>query len=187
MTELRFETIRLRCGELRPESTVPDVIEQDILQNRLSFSLSETDEIYEGYGRRPNAYPYRQQECYSRTLRQQDVEAAILENEQMKAVFLPGFGGRLWSLFDKRTGRDVVYANDCLRASNLALRNAWFSGGVEWNCGVIGHNPFTMDRVFAAKLKKDGIPVLRMYSYERIRGVVYQMDFWLDEHFPALN
>lgn len=187
MTELRFETIRLRCGRMGPESAVPDIIEQDILQNRLSFSLSETDEIYEGYGRRPNAYPYRQQECYSRELREQDVEAAVLENEWMKAVFLPGFGGRLWKLFDKVAGRDVVYENDVLRASNLALRNAWFSGGVEWNCGVIGHTPFTMDRIFAARMEKDGIPVLRMYSYERIRGVVYQMDFWLDEHFPALN
>ena len=187
MTELRFETIRLRCGTMGPESAVPDVIEQDILQNRLSFSLSETDEIYEGYGRRPNAYPYRQQECYSRQLREQEVQAAILENDRMKAVFLPEFGGRLWKLYDKLAGRDVVYENDVLRASNLALRNAWFSGGVEWNCGVIGHNPFTMDRVFAAKLEKNGIPVLRLYSYERIRGVVYQMDFWLDEHFPALN
>ena len=187
MNELRFETIRLRCGALGPESDVPDLIEQDILQNRLSFDLSETDEIYEAYGRIPNAYPYRQQECYTRTLQEREVEAAVLENDWMKAVFLPGFGGRLWKLYDKQNGRDVVYANDCIRASNLALRNAWFSGGAEWNCGVIGHNPFTMDRIFAAKLEKDSIPVLRMYAYERIRSVVYQMDFWLDPNSPALN
>lgn len=52
---------------------------------------------------------------------------------------------------------------------------------------MIGHSPFTMDDIFAARFEKNGMPVLRMYAYERIRGVVYQMDFWLDDETPALN
>lgn len=187
MTTLRFEKLELLCGEMGPESNVPDIIRQDNIQNKTNFSLDEYDEIYEAYGQRPNAYPYRQQDGYSRKLEKKAVDAAILENDLMRAEFLPGFGGRLWKLYDKVQKRDVVYSNDCLRASNLAIRNAWFSGGSEWNCGVIGHTPFTMDRIFAARVEKDGMPVLRMYAYERIRGVVYQMDFWLDEKTPALN
>lgn len=35
--------------------------------------------------------------------------------------------------------------------------------------------------------KQSGVPVLRMYEYERIRGVVYQMDFWLEEDSRLLN
>ena len=187
MTTLRFEKLELLCGRMGPESNVPDIIRQDNIQNKTNFELDEYDEIYEAYGQRPNAYPYRQQDDYSRRLEKKAVDAAILENDLMRAEFLPGFGGRLWKLYDKVQKRDVLYTNDCLRASNLAIRNAWFSGGSEWNCGVIGHTPFTMDRIFAAKVEKDGMPVLRMYAYERIRGVVYQMDFWLDEKVPALN
>ena len=50
-----------------------------------------------------------------------------------------------------------------------------------------GHTPFTCSPVFAAKLSlKDGTPVLRMYEFERIRGVVYQMDFFLPEGSKVL-
>lgn len=187
MTQLRFEHLNLLCGNLAEPSHVPDVIEQDILQNKLNFDLGEYDEIYEGYGQRRSAYPYRQQDLYSRQLSPKAVEAIILENDYARAEFLPGFGGRLWRLYDKVHKRDLLYTNDCLRASNLAIRNAWFSGGVEWNCGIIGHHPFTMDRIFAAKLEKDGTPILRMYTYERVRRITYQMDFWLEETSPALN
>ena len=187
MTVLKFEKIPLLCGELGEESSVPGIMRSSNVQNRTRFKLDEFDEIYEAYGQVPTAYPYRQQESYHRDLRETMVQAAILENDLMQAVFLPEYGGRLWKLYDKKNGRDVVYTNDCLRASNLAVRNAWFSGGVEWNCGIIGHTPFTMDRIFAASVTEGNTQILRMYAYERIRGVVYQMDFWLDEQMPALN
>ena len=32
-----------------------------------------------------------------------------------------------------------------------------------------------------------GSPVLRMYEYERVRKVPYQMDFWLEEEDKFLN
>lgn len=187
MTQLSFTTLPVSCGDLGPESGLPDVLGQANVQNRTRFRLDESDEIYQGYGQRKTAYPYRQQNRYTRTLHSAQVQAAVLENQWLRAEFLPGYGGRLWRLFDKKKGRDILYTNDCLRPSNLAVRNAWFSGGVEWNCGVIGHTPFTMEDIFAARLEKDGCPVLRMYSWERLSGVVYQMDFWLEEKAPALN
>lgn len=181
------EKLRLWCGDIPFSGIVPDILQQDNLQNKTVFGLSEYDEIYEAYGQRKNAYPYRQQNCYGRHLRQRDVEALILENDCLRAEFLPGFGGRLWRLYDKTHRRELVYTNDCLRASNLAVRNAWFSGGVEWNCGIIGHGPYTMDSVFFSQLAFEGRDVLRLYAYERVRGVVYQVDFWLDDRAPALN
>ncbi len=187
MAQLTFTTISIPCAPLGPESCLPDVLGQTNVQNQTRFFLDEYDEIYQGYGQRKTAYPYRQQNRYTRALQPTEVEAAVLENQWLRAEFLPGYGGRLWRLFDKKKGRDLLYTNDCLRPSNLAVRNAWFSGGVEWNCGVIGHTPFTMESIFAARLEKEGRPVLRMYSYERISGVVYQMDFWLEENAPVLN
>ena len=48
----------------------------------------------------------------------------------------------MWSLYDKVNQKELLYVNDVIRPSNLAVRNAWVSGGVEWNIGVIGHYPF---------------------------------------------
>lgn len=45
--------------------------------------------------------------------------------------------------------------NDVLRFSNLAIRNAWFSGGVEWNLGIIGHNPLSTEPLYVAKTQTD--------------------------------
>lgn len=185
---LTFETEIMRAASLGEQASVPDLQGEKILQNSLEFCLEEDDEIYEGYGRRSNAFPYRQYDAYTRALGEKPVKTAILENAFLTAVFLPEYGGRLWRLIDRRTGRNLLYTNNVLRFSNLAVRNAWFSGGVEWNIGVIGHSPFTTEALYTAVLENDsGSPVLRMYEFERVRGVFYQMDFWLDEDSTFLN
>ena len=188
MTKLVFETKRMKVAELGEESSVPDLFGELTTQNSLVFDLDEDDEIYEGYGKVNSAFPYRQLNGYTRELHEKDVKTAVLENEYLKAVFLTEYGGRLWELWDKKTGKNLLYTNDVLRFSNLAIRNAWFSGGVEWNLGIIGHNPLTTEPLYVAKTQTDeGDPVLRMYEYERIRGVIWQMDFWLEEACPYLN
>lgn len=188
VSELRFETKKIRMADLGKESCVPDLLGELTMQNQLEFHLDETDEIYEGYGRVKSAYPYRQRNTYTRELKEMEIHTAVLENRYLKAVFLPEFGGRLWELWDKYTGRNLLYTNDVLQFSNLAVRNAWFSGGVEWNIGIIGHNPFTTEPLYTAQtVNEDGEPVLRMYEYERIRKVTYQMDFWLEKDSSFLN
>ena len=188
MTELRFEEIEINVADLGEESSLPDLIGEDISQNRLTFHLAEDEEIYEAYGRKDNVYPYRKYNTYTRTLRKENVKAAVLENNNLKAIFLISHGGRLWELYDKQKQRNLLYTNDVLRYSNLAVRNAWFSGGVEWNIGVIGHTPLTTDPLYVARLMDEkGNPVLRMYEYERVRKVVYQMDFWIPESEGVLN
>lgn len=185
---LTFQTEYFQTSPLGNASSVPDILGNTNIQNKSKFYLDEDDEIYEGYGKLPTAYPYRQYTCYTRDLKKTPLNTAVLENNYLKATFLPELGGRLWSLIDKQTGKNLLYTNDVIRPSNLAARNAWFSGGVEWNIGIIGHTPLTMDRLFTSTLEDENQnPVLRMYEYERIRRVTYQMDFWLEENDPFLN
>lgn len=187
-TELRFEEKKMKVGALGEEACVPDLSGEAILQNRLKFCLNEDEELYDGYGRVKNGYPYRQRNGYTRKLKETSVQTAVLENKYLKAVFLTEYGGRLWELWDKESGKNLLYTNDVLRFSNLAVRNAWFSGGVEWNIGVIGHTPFTTEQLYVARIEDENQnPVLRMYEYERIRDVTYQMDFWLEEDSRFLN
>ncbi|MDD2979845.1 MAG: DUF5107 domain-containing protein [Hespellia sp.] len=179
--ELTFETLRLLTGTPGQEATVPAFLGNLTIQNEVHFALDETDEIFEAYGRTSSCFPYRELTTYDRKLTEQETEAAVLDDGHLRAIFLPAYGGRLWSLYDYDHERDLLYTNDVLRYSNLAVRNAWFSGGVEWNIGVIGHTPLTTEAMNVASLTTaDGKDVLRMYNYERIRGLEYQMDFWLD-------
>lgn len=150
-------------------------------------SLDETDDLHIGYGILKNVFPYKQLNVYSRKLEDIELDVFVLENEYLKATFLPSLGGRLWSLFDKEVKRELLYKNEVFRPCNLSTRNAWFSGGIEWNMGIRGHSPFTCAKVFVAsmKTKKYG-DVLRIYEYERIRGIVFQIDFFIPENSRQL-
>jgi uncharacterized protein DUF5107 len=132
------------------------------------------------YGKVRSVLPYLLQDDYARELVPQETTVAILENSYLRAVVLLELGGRLWSLEDKVGGRELLYRNDRVQLGNLGLRNAWFPGGVEWNLGTTGHTALTCSPVHAASLElPDGSPGLRIYEWERMRDLVYQVDFRL--------
>ena len=140
-----------------------------------------------GHGRVTSLLPYLLQDRYDRTLVMREHRVAVLENDRLRAEFLLDLGGRLRSLVGLSTGRELLYANPAFQPANLALREAWFAGGVEWNVGIRGHTPHTCAPVFAARVDgPGGVPVLRMWEFGRIREVVYQLDCWLPEGSPAL-
>lgn len=140
-----------------------------------------------GYGYPPSLHPYTAQDGYGRTLEDREVETVVLENALLRAVFLPGWGGRLWELFDKRSGKQLLHTPGTLQLANFALRNAWFAGGIEWNIGTRGHSPTTCAPLHHGIVRgPDGQDVLRFWEYERLRGIVFQVDAWLPEDSPVL-
>ncbi|UFU04270.1 DUF5107 domain-containing protein [Ruania suaedae] len=133
-------------------------------------------------------HPYLQQDRYGRVLSDLTLETVVLENEHLRARFVPALGGRLLSLVTLPDRRDLLYANPVLQPANLALRNAWFAGGVEWNIGTKGHTAHTMDPLHAARLRTAaGDPLLRMWELDRLRGTVFQVDAWLPAGARALH
>ena len=132
------------------------------------------------YGKVDSVLPYLLQDDYSRELEPQATSVATLENDHLRAMVLLDLGGRLWSLRDKVAGRELLHTGDRIQLGNLGLRNAWFAGGVEWNLGTTGHAALTCSPVHAVALElPDGTPCLRVYEWERLRDLVYQVDFWL--------
>lgn len=141
-----------------------------------------------GYGQVTSIHPYLLQDRYGRHRESAPMRLAVLENEFLRAEFALDLGGRLIRLLDRATGRDLVYRNAIFQPANLGLRNAWFSGGAEWNIGMRGHWPLTADPIYAAEVTgPDGEPVLRMWEYERKRGLIVQLDATLDAGAPALH
>ena len=183
MTELRVEKLKIPSVEFNGVSTLPSISENlrlTFMQDE--FELSESDELFVNYGMVEYGFPYKAQDKYTRKLQDKEQDIIVLENDYLKATFLPQFGGKLHSLFDKLEKRELLFVNSVVRPCHLGVRNAWMSGGVEWNCGYVGHNAFTCDWMHTARTQlDDGTPVLRFYQYERIRGIVYQMDFFLPE------
>ncbi len=148
--------------------------------------IETTDNVPENYKKYINKgmistmLPYCQQDGYNRDRKPREFNSVVVENEYLKAVFLPELGGRLWSLIDKEKNKELLYCNPVFQPGNLALRNAWFSGGVEFNVSIKGHNPLTCDSLFAQKITMpDGSEGVRMFEYERIRGVLYSIDAWI--------
>lgn len=179
---LVFEKTELLSADLGKFNNIPDIVQ---FENPLWFTFDESVSPSErkniGQGLINSCLPHKMQDLYNRDLKMREYTAAVLENEYLKATFLPELGGRLWSLYDKKSKRDIVYKNDALIFGNLALCNAWFAGGVEWNIGVKGHSYFTCSPLFARKvLGKGGEEILRMYEYEEIRGLVYIIEATLD-------
>lgn len=178
MLSIRFEKLRLNGAELGEQNCLPDIGNNAYIRTPIHIAqrVPEKDRTLLGQGMISTILPYQMQDRYNRNRGNVELDAAVLENEYLCATFIPELGGRLWSLYDKKQECNLLYTNTVFQPANLALRNAWFSGGVEWNVGIKGHSPLTCSRLFANKCEnQNGETILRMYEYERIRGVVYSV------------
>ena len=138
MNTLKFEKFKIKGAKLGELSCLPDIKNDDYIRAKLTVlpEVLPQEREHIGKGMIPTLLPYQIQSGYDRTREVLEFDAAVLENECLKATFVTELGGRLWSLYDKKAKRALLYANDVFQPGNLALRNAWFSGGVEWNVGI---------------------------------------------------
>lgn len=151
------------------------------------FSDNYPERYKKDIGTEKYVLPYTTQDNYLIQPETIEVKFIILENEYMRAEFLPEYGGRLYSLYDKRNNKELFLKNKSVAAHNIGLRNAWFAGGVEWNVGNYGHCYTTYDNVFCAKLKdNEGNDFLRIYEFERLKSVFWQIDFHLPKEATQL-
>ena len=69
--------------------------------------------------------------------------AIFVENEYLKLTYIPEFGGRIFSLYDKLRQREVFYRNDVIKPAPYNPRLSWPQSGLErvrllWNDGPDG-------------------------------------------------
>ncbi len=183
MTELRKDHFPILAASMGRNNPIPNLISKEDQHATAAIdkqTVSKEESKYMGFARVASIHPYTIQNGYNRIKTNRKFESYVLENEHLKARFLPNEGGRLWSLYDKDAQKELLHVNPVFQPCNLALRNAWISGGVEWNVGIIGHTPFTLDKMFVRTKKlSDGTPVLSMYQYERVRKLLYRVEAFL--------
>lgn len=84
-------------------------------------------------------YPYPTQDNLSKTKTDVTYKTMILENEYLRVEVIPDLGGHVHAVYDKLTGKSIVYDNKVVKPSLIGLRGAWTSGGIEFNTGPQGH------------------------------------------------
>jgi len=183
-----FEDFIMPAASMGEQNPLPDIKNISYIHAgyQTTPKISDDEKKYIGKGMIPTLLPYQIQDGYNRKKENRAFRAAVLENDRLRAIFLPELGGRLWSIFDKTENRELLYVNPVFQPGNLGLRNAWFSGGVEFNVGIKGHNPLTCSPLWCAVDETPHGDILRMYEYERIRGVVYSISAYLPDHSPVL-
>ncbi len=188
MTTLKVKSLHMPTGDLGPENPLPRFrdAEQDKAPS-IRADVPEEDRRYIGWRAGYRVLPYRLQDNYKIEPRPAELMSVVLENETLKAIFLPEVGGRLISLVHKPTDRELLDRNPAFRPANLALRRAWYSGGIEWNSSQPGHHYLTCSPVFAARaVGPGGDPVLRIYEWDRVKRFPWQVDFHLPSGSPFL-
>ncbi|MCC6125099.1 MAG: DUF5107 domain-containing protein [Pirellulales bacterium] len=140
-------------------------------------------------------YPYVMQDHISRKKADRTYKALFLENEYLKVTCLPELGGRLHSVLDKTTGKQMFHLNDEIKPGMIAMRGAWTSGGVEWNTGPHGHTVTALSPVNAIIGKNDdGSAYLEIGNTEQIfrtqwtvRVTLHPGRSYLDEQIRIYN
>lgn len=183
MTTLRMEGVTLPSAAFGPENPLPTfrgTNESFVLP--VDPRIGDEERRYVGWKAQYRALPHRMLDTYDRVKKPRVFQAAILENEFLRATIFPELGGRLVSLFNKPQQRELLDRNPVFQPANLALCNAWFSGGVEWNTSCFGHYHLTCRPVFAARVTGlNGEPALRVYEWDRVKAFPWQVDF----HLPS--
>jgi tetratricopeptide (TPR) repeat protein len=182
---IRHDRLTLRGSPLAGENPQPFFRQPDL---ELAGGPDFPEDKKYSFGRETGfrVLPYTMQDRYSRELVDMEFDSVVMENDFLRACFIPALGGRLWSLFDKKRKRDILYRNPLFRPANLAMRDAWFSGGIEWNIGRLGHAAHTASPVFAGTFQSDGMAVLRLWEFERQTRLFWRLEFTLPEDSTAL-
>ncbi|MEG1523795.1 MAG: DUF5107 domain-containing protein [Clostridia bacterium] len=183
MANIRKGTITLSACAYPQENPLPRLRDCAFDTNFIDSGLLSEERGGFNYSTGVRVLPYCVQDGYDRSRSQTKLDTVVLENDCLRATFLPRYGGRLYSLYHKMESRELLFSNPVMQTANLAVRDAWFSGGIEWNLGQYGHSSLTVAPVYFARMTDcDGHAFLRMYEYERIKGLFMQLDFYLPEH-----
>ncbi|WP_316744029.1 DUF5107 domain-containing protein [Streptomyces sp. MK7] len=191
VTTIRREVLTLPAAPLGPDNPLPALRPLDEvhhIEERDRNDLPHDMARQVGYAPLHSLLPVRVRDGYGRAREPRRIDALVLENDRLRATVLPGLGGRVASLVHKPTGRELLYRNPVLQPANFALNGAWYSGGIEWNIGATGHTTLSCAPLHAARVPApDGGQMLRLWEWERLRDLPFQVDLWLPDGSDFLH
>lgn len=190
-TSVRRAVLTLPAAPLGPENPLPalrPLDETHSIDERAKRDLPRDMARQIGYEPLRTLLPVRVLDGYGRDREPTDLDTIVIENDRLRATVLPGLGGRIHSLHHKPSGRELLYRNPVFQPADFALNGAWFSGGIEWNIGATGHTTLACAPVHAALVPApDGGEMVRLWEWEPLRGLPFQVDLWLPDDSDFLH
>ena len=112
-----------------------------------------------------------------------DFRLITVSNEFVAVDLMPEVGGKIWGARDLKSGFDFLYRNRSAKFRNIAMRGPWWSGGIEYNFGIIGHSPCTSTPVdVCVRTNGDGSVSCFVAMTEFICRTSYQVEIRLGEN-----
>ncbi|MBM4034312.1 MAG: DUF5107 domain-containing protein [Planctomycetes bacterium] len=109
-------------------------------------------------------------------MEEREFKAVVLDNGLLRLTVLPELGGHILSLRDLVHDREVFYHNVPLKLGLVAMRGAWWAGGIEWNFPHVGHMVTTSDRVaWHLAESKDGSATAFVGGVEHLTRMAWQV------------
>ncbi|WP_328666947.1 DUF5107 domain-containing protein [Streptomyces sp. NBC_00322] len=191
MTTVRRTVLTLPAAPVGPPNPLPalrPLDEMHAIDERAKQELPREMARQIGYEPLRTLLPVRVLDGYGRRRTETPLDAIVIENERLRATVLPGLGGRIHSLHHKPTARELLYRNPVFQPADFALNGAWYSGGIEWNIGATGHTTLSCAPLHAAVVPApDGGEMVRLWEWERLRDLPFQVDLWLPEGSDFLH
>jgi tetratricopeptide (TPR) repeat protein len=132
-------------------------------------------------------YPYPLRDALTDRREAVTWRALHLENEYLRLTVLPDLGGHIYSCLDKRTGRDMFYANTSIKKALIGYRGAWAAFGVEFNFPV-SHNWMSMSPVdFATVQNDDGSGSIWVGNSDQVYRMRWRVELRLQPATTALQ
>lgn len=124
--------------------------------------------VYQGSSGK--VYPYPTIESISDEKKMKEYTAVMLENEYLKIMVLPEFGGRIQRAYDKTNGYDFIYYNHVIKPALVGLTGPWISGGIEFNWPQ-HHRPSTfLPLSYHLEYGKDGSAAVLIHDVDEMYG-----------------
>jgi hypothetical protein len=109
----------------------------------------------------------------------------VLENEALRVEVAPELGGRVYSLFDKRIGKEILFSNPVVKPVRILPIWAFISGGIEFNF-PIAHSPTSIAEVGCATGQIGDYGFIRVGEREARTGMEWVVELGLVADQPVL-
>ncbi|MGO8697357.1 MAG: DUF5107 domain-containing protein [Limisphaerales bacterium] len=134
---------------------------------------------------REHLFPYTSYGDTETTSTPRDFRMVVLENDSLRVEIAPELGGRVYSLFDKRIGKEILFSNPVVKPTRILPIWAFISGGMEFNF-PIAHSPTSIAEVGCASGQAGDYGFIRVGEREARTGMEWVVELGLVADQPVL-
>ncbi len=137
------------------------------------------------FSHREHLFPYASYGDTECTPTPRSFRMVVLENDALRVEVAPELGGRVYSLFDKRIGKEILFSNPAVKPVRILPIWGFISGGIEFNF-PIAHSPTSIATVGCTTGQIGDYGYIRIGEREARTGMEWVVELGLSGDEPVL-